>query len=274
MPSIKTLLLVALLVFSSFSGTAQASIGITIQCFECTPQQMLLKAENAISYLHAPPAYVVDWNSGTVRKYVTFSNVTPEWNPEFDPLIIWTEEVPAESVVVSNIAAARATYPAVFLRPHTGIEVDGSAFYVIDSQHAENDLLEYVQEYFGPGGVQDVHDILAEVLVFMEPEFTVRVFYSDGTSVIVQYLNGEWSRVEGEAKDARGNKIPEKRVDFTDGGIETFIFNGAGDIMAQIFYERAEEMGINIQPPDVNRRFGYVCAMGPGDTITCIIQIL
>lgn len=286
MSRFKALLIAGLVALSPFSIKAQS---LTLHCFECAPEEMANVAYEALLSrgwhapvgAHSSPAYVVNWYNGTVGKYEAFNNTGPGWNPETDPLEIWVAAMPVESLISNNIAQMRALVPAVMAPPRGSINIpDLSAYNVVDSQQSDTAVANWLMIQGDIGGRAAFRELGAALIPLIDPTTTIKVIFPDGTSVLYAYdLGGSWddpnswTRVKDSAKDANGNSIPEGREDYADGGIETYVFNGAGDTMADLFYFRALDMGIIIYSPP-QHRFAYVCTEGPNNVITCIVQIM
>ena len=85
------------------------------------------------------PLYIYDLKSGSVKKYVFFSDQTPETNPEFDPINHWAAPVPVEPEVAALIQGfyeltleLQATVPSYVSQSAKSDELPSDAFEAIE----------------------------------------------------------------------------------------------------------------------------------------------
>lgn len=269
---LKVLFALGLFALGFYSSNAQAAI---LYCFGCTPEQMAnVAGEELLSkgiYEAHPPAYVINWGNGTVRKYAFFSNWTEDWDPEFDILETWFSEVPVEDSVQQNVTRIFSVAPTT---RYVAYAFPGSAWDVVQSANADQQAVNWIHTQWIDSEAR-IMDYLNDFSFGLQVAYYIQVIFDDGSSAIYTFNEEvrEWERRDGSAKDSNGNLIPEKRDDYARGGTQIYEFEGDGIGDAVQFYETARQWNIIIDVPPVANRFAYVCVDG-GGMIVCSIQIL
>lgn len=257
-------------------GFSQQAHAWTAQCNGCDEQAMIqFASENFQSLKQNGPVYVVDLKNGVVRQYAYFNNVTPEWNPEYDPYEEWFGEIPVESSITSGVQYAssiiRPMGEVVIVNPNrpdlpadadnamvrTDMDDDVDRYIkTMADQHRLNEFVAWADRFAGGP--------------FFNPKalfVTITLVYQDGSRAIYRYdpETGTYKRMENTSRDGQGNLLPEKKEELVG---KTYVFEGsaAGDSYAtDDFYdmwERIRSMGVPVIDASQPRGRSYA--------ITCV----
>jgi hypothetical protein len=213
--------LIPIFALSLLCGNVSAKV---LSCDGCTPEQMFRVADE---YLQGPgpvePAYVNNLHNLTVRKYGYYNNWTPDFDPETDGLISWSEEMPVEPEIVQfvqNMPLQGFAFAKDYKMGEAGPY--SSAWDILNTPTRETDVMIWAQSqwiYYD----SRIVDYLRSVNPF--PWYTpsnvslvAQINFPDGTYFFIK-LNTETKQFErfGPMKDQKNNPIPESKADFAGG---------------------------------------------------------
>lgn len=213
------------LAFSGLALISSNASAITKQCDRCSATDMEQVAYESLTQMRwEGPLYVVDGRGGVVRKYEYRSNQGPDWNPEFDLLEQWPQEVATEQLVITGVAKAAASLfegrvpEQVIVNPGANdmpedsyqaltndgydLKVDRYIKTMIGSEQYMNRFAQFLNEINGVGA-------------FNPNAITVRVelIYQDGSRAMYTFnlSTGQYERSELSTRDSAGHLIPETK---------------------------------------------------------------
>lgn len=223
------------LIFAAKSATAN-----TLMCHSCTDLQMEGMAWEALGQMKMyGPHYIVNLDRGVVRKYIYRDNMTPEFDPEFDPFEAWVEIVPVEpqistaiaGITQDMIALKREAADVLHIPANSTLPADG--YESVISSTKEQALVNYITEHnkfqmiFANWFDQfDIPYFNEDYVWFPQP-----IEYASGDTAIYQYNKYamKWERVPDSLTDAAGNKIPESAPEVGGNGYTEYEFPNTND---------------------------------------------
>ncbi|MGO1000071.1 hypothetical protein [Lysobacter sp. CA196] len=209
-----------LLAALAFGGDASAKV---LSCDGCTPQEMFATADR---YLQGDgpvePAYVNNLENMTVRKYGYYNNWTPDFDPEIDGLVEWSEEMPVEPEITAFVQGIPIA-GMVRATAYNGGQDIRSAWEVINNPSKETLVIDYVSQSWVVTS-SNLVNYMRSVNPFpwytpVEVVTAVEVTFKDGSKMFIDInkKTGKWERIKSTTVDSNNNIIPENKLDFTGG---------------------------------------------------------
>lgn len=198
----------------------------TVQCFGCSDADMLAHAQANIYKIQTTgPMYIVDSERSKVRKFAYFNDITPETDPENDPVNAWVEEIPVEPAITSAVTEYHnRVAQAVGNRREIHVP-DIPNLYPSDAHDALNNaaqmdrLTEWVRGQTNEGRLTEIRNWFSQ---WNNPYWNgnniapaIKLIFPNGSSITITYSKdlASCEKQPQTARDARGNKIPLTRQD-------------------------------------------------------------
>lgn len=224
-----------LLLLAAKSATAN-----TLMCHSCTDIQMWAMATEHLYYIQTNgPYHIVDLDRGVIHKYTYRNNITPEFNPEFDPFEQWTELAPVDPQLVAAVAGVQQEIvtmkreEADVLHIPSNPNLPSDAYETLINSASEQALINYITEenkysvMFNNWFDQfDIPFFNEDFIWYPQP-----IEYPSGDTAIYQYNTAtmKWERAAGSLRDAAGNRIPETGPQVNGDGYREYEFVDPSD---------------------------------------------